>query len=257
MTKMYGTTFDSKGIPQYNKKQPLTIDILDKPEVENLVKHSFDPLGCAYIAFRNALSISPYKEINIPMEIANVVISFLGYCESTWHGPPGGGGTSNPTVQYGTEALVVITPPKQSYLPSNCYVLDRIRYKLGFGDLNSAKCEIIIGIQTLDLSKVPGKGNVLFTDTLKISKSDAEFIVNPGIELKCGISYMFWVTCIDGSFHAGLIHGHDDKAWEIRSELKLTYSDLNYYATAWSNNNEYRVRKRFMNYYEIEFKPKV
>merc|ERR1712019_327499 len=115
-----------------------------------------------------ALSSAPMiQAMDIPQTITDIIHSFLPcVCEETtldlprdesfWH--------SNPTIEYGTEALILLTPPRQTSLPCNYYTLDQIIIGLGTGNPDNprfADCELFIGIQIFDKLKKPGQGKMI------------------------------------------------------------------------------------------------
>ena len=255
-------TFNSVEIPQYSREQPLIIEDGHLKTLKDRENHIHDPLGDLYIGYKTAVSAAPLiEEMSIPKEIINAVVSYIEcvYSESTWDCPiDNGWWHSNPTINYGTEAMIVFTPPKQTKLPSNSYTLDKMRYRLGNDEENSGSaCQLFVGIQVFDLDNlcVPGKGDIIYADTLQISETDLEFTIKPCVDLVCGKSYLFWATSISGTFSSGLIDGEKEKSVKCRELCKISNCTLNYYsAKQWQQGqNKYRVRYDFMTFYEAFF----
>eukprot|EP01084_Bolivina_argentea_P184502 318216_1 len=241
---------------KYPKLKEPIISVEDKAEVKSKIKHNYDPFGDAYIGLINAISM--YKMFNIPNDIIQSVISWLDFYETTMD-LRADGIISDPIPSYGTEAFINISPPLSTHLPSNCYILNKVRYKVRKGSRKYNNGEIFIGIQIFDIDniQIPGKGDVLFTKQLRVTGDDEYFTINPMITLKCGISYIFWITCVSGKFDGPLVNGNAQNAMDKRKELKLTYSDLMYYARQQYNDHSFSVRKRYMNCYDIWFTPKI
>ena len=99
---------------------------------------------------------------DVPIEIAKCITSFLCYSEQTMDCPASKGYfTSNPSPKYGTEAMLVLTPPIRTGIPSNCYILHSVRWRVD--DVGDGTV-IFIGIQAMDPQNVepPGNGEVVY-----------------------------------------------------------------------------------------------
>ena len=258
-------SFNGIEIPQYTKDIPLE---LSAEHLQDLVKrsnHNNDPLGDIYDKSRYKTSVPSapiIQEMDIPTEITDNILSFLScsYLESTMDCPRNKYWFhSDPTIDYGSEAMLLFTPPKATKLPSDSYTLDKVRYKLGTDDGNDkdippSRGKIFVGIQVFDVENIkkPGEGEMIYANTLEINEDDTEFMVQPGVDLKCGQMYIFWATLIEGSFQSALVNGTDDIPIESRESCKISNCNLNYYA-ARQNQNEYRLRYDFMTCYEASF----
>eukprot|EP01084_Bolivina_argentea_P305788 528288_1 len=255
-------------IPKYQQNIPLTISDKDKKYLMKETQNIYDPFGDAYIGLKESLH-SKYAQLNIPIDIVHSIISYLGYMEDTMK-LPFSTYISNPTIEYGTEGLILISPPIKTHLLSNCYILHSIRYKIGKSNAYiSDNAKIFIGIQILNPLKLeaPGDGDIIYSKKMNIKKDDDEFIIYPLVDLICGKSYLFWITCLDGTFSSEVASNNawlepqdggqsKDELLEKEKALKFTDSYIMYYKRR-QTENLLMFWKSFMNYYEIVFRPKI
>ena len=253
--------FNGTEIPQWTTKAKISTSNEHMDIINNRSEHVHDPLGDLYHRNLSALKAAPMiEQMDIPQPITNEIISFLPctYTESTLHLPRSGSWWhSNPTIEYGSEAMLLLTPPCATTLPSSFYTLDRISYALGSGEDRPSKaseweCKLFIGIQPFDKLKKPGYGQMVFAEAVDIRKEDAKFVIEPNIKLQCGKAYIFWATCIDGNFNASLIDGQKKAHIQCRNNCQLSNCNLNYYAYN-GNTSEYRIRYDFMTAYDVQF----
>ena len=258
------TSFNGVEIPPYPTDKPLKLSSEHYEILKKRGDHSHDPLGDIYESYKNTISTAPIiKEMNIPKEITDFISSFLPctYSESTWECPrTSAWWHSNPTINYGSEAMLIFTPPIQTKLPSNSYTLDKVRYKLG--DDNNATistCKLFVGIQVFDINDLtnPGEGEMIYAQIIETKERAWELMVEPEVDLKCGRMYIFWLTAIEGRFNSSLINGSDEKGIECREAYKISNCNLNYYATRWATQYDYRIRYDFMTCYEAFFSYKM
>ena len=234
----------------------------DREYFKQRESHNYDPLGELYINTRNAIiDAQIIKDMDIPNEMIQIFLTYLSfeYTESTMDIPrKSGWWHSNPTTSYGTEFMIIFTTPIETKLPSNAYVLDRVRYKLLNNKKHGKVCDIFVGIQEFDLMdlKGPGKGNIVYAKNMKIEANDNSVTVYPCIPLKCSLSYMFWITCIDQerAITAELADSSEKDMVKRGQELKLTSGDCNYYAGRRSSTNRYRRWCKFTKWYDVLFR---
>lgn len=254
---------DSDGVqlevPKYSQKHPLVVN--DDIKIPSLFENEQDPLGDALVGLSTSIS-ELYKDLTIPSPLIGCIISYLSHCEDTFDVPLSSSTyISNPTTSYGTEACILISPPKETKLPSDHYIFESMTWKIAASI--PSETEIFIGVQMVgpEYIQAPGEGQIVYKKKMMVPEGDPltenQMKINLSVPLQCGKYYLLWMTSLSGSFSCRLWDGMSDAGKKKRGKLQFTDPDIMYYNFDHRHYHMYRWRPEYMNAYEVVFTAKM
>ena len=268
-----GRENDRLCVPQFKvfHRQKTTFRDITKRNLLSTINHCYDPFRDTLNALNDFFNPKCNKEqdddkIHICKEILWVIVSYLDYIESTNHIK-----TSklfavawNPTIDYGTRIMVVLTIPKkysmQNYNYNYNYCLDSFTFHQIQPHKN--KSQIFIGIQTFKHEKrvnyngkqyksidfyEPGRGDILFKQIYNV--------IPNGIQSKLSVKKQhktreYWLRDMD------IIEEKIKKLKQEIKQLQLQLKVLNCNLDCDNNNNDNNNNNSINLQKEIEIKKK-
>ena len=231
----------------------------------NTNNHNYDPLGKIFEAIETSQIIMKY---NIPIEISLQICSYIEYYETTLDAKVAEGVLTFSPNDHANELCIVIKPPYKTLLPSKSYILSDIIFP--FKDIRDDR-KYMAFIQIFDEDKKPGETKIIYKsdelDTLDLHKiNDNKKKEKPqkmcklssiNIELKCGLSYLFYIRELNYQnkfvgITTRLINTMDGDNESIIQKLKFCSTVFWYPAEC----KQYE-KPRYLNFFKISFICKI